>query len=107
MHQLPFVSKHYPSTFKTFDPRDDPGDLGEESNVEKKRRKLHLAKETLGTLNKSQMSAARGGTDVEADADATTAITVSWWLTCQRSCNGTCEFTCQYTCTGSAVICCA
>ena len=75
--------------------------------MEKKRRKLHLAKETLGTLNKSQMSAARGGTEVEADADAITIIPVSWWITCQRSCNGTCEFTCQYTCTGSAVICCA
>ncbi|MEP7010647.1 MAG: hypothetical protein ABJC13_10020 [Acidobacteriota bacterium] len=76
--------------------------------MEKKRRKLHLAKETLGTLSHPKMVAARGGTAVDADADATTtAITVTWWLTCQRSCNGTCEFTCQYTCTGSAVICCA
>ncbi|HXU29579.1 MAG TPA: hypothetical protein VN851_03290 [Thermoanaerobaculia bacterium] len=78
--------------------------------MEKKRRKLHLAKETLGTLSKPQMFAARGGTEVGAEADAdvtTTAITVSWWITCQRSCNGTCEFTCQYTCTGSAVVCCA
>ncbi len=75
--------------------------------MEKKRRKLHLAKETLGTLTHPQMFAARGGTEVDGDADAITIIPISRWITCQRSCNGTCEFTCQYTCTGSAVICCA
>jgi hypothetical protein len=91
----------------TFDLRDSPGDLFEESIVEKKRRKLHLAKETLGTLSNPQMFAARGGTEVDDDANAITIITVSCQITCQRSCGGTCENTCQYSCTGSAVICCA
>lgn len=75
--------------------------------MEKNRRKLHLAKETLGTLNRSQMSAARGGTDVEGDVEVITVPPASRWITCPHSCNGTCEFTCQYTCTGSAVVCCA
>jgi hypothetical protein len=81
--------------------------------MQKKSRKLALARETLRSMNgvhgadMADVALPSYAVPTCYTCRASCNITCNTCLSCNISCGGTCEFTCQYTCTGSAVVCCA